>query len=161
IGRDAQCNLRPASQLISKRHCGVFVRGERAFAKDFGSTNGTFINDEPIKGETELRNEDRLTVGPLTFRIDLQKSVSVDQRTPVPVNRTAEVSEEELAATWLLSSVDNPPPTGNLDEQGVPTGSTVLDALQVPAGEAPKEEVPSKDKAEEVKAQKTREEKAK
>src|SRR5262249_42642836 len=34
IGRDAQCHLRPASALISKRHCAVLVRGDKAFVRD-------------------------------------------------------------------------------------------------------------------------------
>ena len=46
IGRDAQCHLRPASQAISKRHCGVLVRDGKVYIKDYGSTNGTTVNDE-------------------------------------------------------------------------------------------------------------------
>jgi pSer/pThr/pTyr-binding forkhead associated (FHA) protein len=166
IGRDAQCNLRPASQLISKRHCGLFIRDDRVFVQDFASTNGTFVNDEPIKGEIALANEDRLTVGPLTFRIMLRKSVAVDERTPLPVNKKTqpEVNEEDMAATLLLSSVDQPP-AAHVDEQGVPLGSTVLDSLpQPPPSEGPKEEVPNKEQdksAEDAKAEKSREEKAK
>ncbi len=44
IGRDPQCQLRPASPAISKRHCAVLVRGTQVFVRDFGSTNGTFVN---------------------------------------------------------------------------------------------------------------------
>src|SRR6516225_4172946 len=54
IGRDPQCHLRPASALISKRHCAVLVRGEQAFVRDFDSTNGTSVNDESVIGEKEL-----------------------------------------------------------------------------------------------------------
>ena len=52
IGRDPQCQLRPASPVISKRHCALLVRGEQVFVRDFESTNGTFVNDQPVKGET-------------------------------------------------------------------------------------------------------------
>ena len=51
VGRDAECNLRPASILISKKHCAIVTRGEEAFVCDFGSTNGTFVNDKPVHGE--------------------------------------------------------------------------------------------------------------
>ena len=44
IGRDEQCQLRPASQAISKLHCGVLVRDGKIYVKDFGSTNGTTVD---------------------------------------------------------------------------------------------------------------------
>src|SRR5215831_12887522 len=67
IGRDPQCNLRPASALISKRHCAILVKGGKVAVRDFDSTNGTFVNEKPIKGEAPLNNEDVLRVGPLSF----------------------------------------------------------------------------------------------
>jgi len=65
IGRDPQCNLRPASPMISKRHCALLVKGGKVFIRDFDSTNGTFINNEQIKGERELKHDDVLKAGPL------------------------------------------------------------------------------------------------
>src|SRR5260370_34367046 len=84
IGRDEKCNLRPSSPLISKRHCAILVRGSQAFLRDFGSTNGTFINDKRIDGERELENADRLTIGPLHFEFRLETSTPVDKPTPMP-----------------------------------------------------------------------------
>src|SRR5438128_5913478 len=72
IGRDAQCQLRPASAAISKRHCAVLVRGTQVFVRDFGSTNGTFVNGELVQGEVELHADDRLKVGPLEFTVGLE-----------------------------------------------------------------------------------------
>ena len=51
IGRDPQCQLRPASPAISKQHCAVTTRDGKAFVRDCGSTNGTFINGEQVAGE--------------------------------------------------------------------------------------------------------------
>src|SRR5579862_1654674 len=68
IGRDPQCNLRPASAMISKRHCAVLVKSGQVFVRDFDSTNGTFVNEQPIKGEVALKDGDVLKVGPLSFK---------------------------------------------------------------------------------------------
>ncbi|MEZ6141649.1 MAG: FHA domain-containing protein [Zavarzinella sp.] len=68
IGRDPQCQLRPASPAISKQHCGFFVREEGVFVRDFGSTNGTFVNGEQIAGEREIKEDDLVKVGPLAFK---------------------------------------------------------------------------------------------
>src|SRR5467141_5454859 len=72
IGRDPQCNLRPASAVISKRHCAVLVKAGKVFVRDFDSTNGTFINDRQITGEAALRHDDVLKVGPLEFRVVIE-----------------------------------------------------------------------------------------
>src|SRR6266508_1359935 len=72
IGRDPQCHLRPASAAISKRHCAVIQRDGKVFVRDFDSTNGTFVNDVQVKGESELHNEDSLKVGPLLFTVKIE-----------------------------------------------------------------------------------------
>src|SRR6516162_1872077 len=82
IGRDPQCQLRPASPVISKRHCAVLVKGGKAFVRDFDSTNGTFVNDQPVKGEVELHNGDRLKVGPLAFLVKMETTTPVNKPTP-------------------------------------------------------------------------------
>src|SRR5262245_46361022 len=78
IGRDPQCHLRPASVAVSKRHCAILVRNGKVFVRDFDSTNGTFVNDQQIKGEVELKHEDKLKVGALIF------SVQIDQTAATP-----------------------------------------------------------------------------
>src|ERR1700722_1368138 len=72
IGRDPHCHLRPASPMISKRHCAILQREGKAFLRDFGSTNGSFVNDEPVKGEVELKHGDNLKIGPLLFTVKLE-----------------------------------------------------------------------------------------
>jgi predicted component of type VI protein secretion system len=72
VGRDPQCHLRPASPMISKRHCAVLQREDKVFVRDFDSTNGTFVNDEQVKGQVELHDGDRLKMGPLLFEVKLE-----------------------------------------------------------------------------------------
>ena len=59
IGRDPQCHLRPASPLVSKKHCSLTLHEGKLVVRDFNSTNGTFVNDQQIKGEMELLHQDR------------------------------------------------------------------------------------------------------
>jgi pSer/pThr/pTyr-binding forkhead associated (FHA) protein len=106
IGRDPQCHLRPASVLISKRHCALLVREGNVFLRDFDSTNGTFVNDQQIKGEVELHAEDRLKVGPLLFALKVEVPTAVDKPTPVPPTKTPAPPTKAPAATKTP-----PPPT--------------------------------------------------
>src|SRR5437762_7843490 len=84
IGRDPQCQLRPASPLISKRHCALIQRDGKAFVRDFGSTNGTYVNDERVEGERELHNDDQLKVGPIHLTVRLEQGAPA---TPKPATK--------------------------------------------------------------------------
>jgi predicted component of type VI protein secretion system len=126
IGRDEQCHLRPKSAVISKRHCALLVRGGKVFVRDFGSTNGTFVNDEPVKGERELHHDDRLKLGPLLFGVAIETAAAVTKPTPVPA---AAASDDDSVAAMLLSLQDDGPAAAAKDD-GVPQGSTVMDFMQ-------------------------------
>lgn len=138
IGRDPQCHLRPASAVISKRHCAVLVKGERAFIRDFESTNGTFVNEEPVKGERELHNGDALKVGPLLFNVRLETSLPVSKPTPAPASRppAAAGGDDDAAALLLGLGDDDGGAAPSKDSQGVPTGSTVMEIMSPLAAEA-------------------------
>ena len=166
IGRDPQCNLRPASPMISKRHCAVIVRDNKAFIRDFGSTNGTYLNDQRVEGEAELKNDDQLKVGPIHFSVRLEASAPVVAPKPVatktplpatrPVTQTAPApndtpapptgkgkfvpsGEEDLDITAMLLEMDDGEVA--IGSSGViPDGSTVMDLIVPPevlAGKPP------------------------
>jgi predicted component of type VI protein secretion system len=99
VGRDPQCHLRPASPMISKRHCAVLQREGKAFVRDFDSTNGTFVNNEQVKGEIELHNGDQLKIGPLMFTVLLEASTPVNRPTPPPPTRTATQTARPVQAS--------------------------------------------------------------
>lgn len=85
IGRDAQCQLRPASQAISKRHCCVLIRDGKVYVQDFGSTNGTLVNEVQIQGvEVAVFDGATLKLGPLDFTIRVEQSTPKPDGTPLP-----------------------------------------------------------------------------
>jgi pSer/pThr/pTyr-binding forkhead associated (FHA) protein len=148
VGRDPQCQLRPASPLISKRHCAILVREGKAFIRDFDSTNGTFVNGDPVKGERELHHDDQLKIGPIEFtvRVDLA-ATPVNKATPAPATKpatrtpapatkdtpapTSKAASAEDDALMMLLDGDDSTSSGSSSEGGVPDGSTVMD-LKVP-----------------------------
>ena len=76
IGRSDECNLRPNSDAISRRHCIIIVSGDVVGIRDLKSRNGTLLNGEKITSDRRLREGDRLRVGPLEFEV-LIKSAEV------------------------------------------------------------------------------------
>ena len=69
IGRGEGAHLRPASDLVSRKHCTILSQGGKAVLIDHDSRNGTFLNGEPLKGQVELKPGDRLRVGRLVFEV--------------------------------------------------------------------------------------------
>jgi pSer/pThr/pTyr-binding forkhead associated (FHA) protein len=126
IGRDKQCHMRPASPIISNRHCAILVKGNKAFVRDFESTNGTFINDKQVKGQQEIRDDDKLRIGPMEFKVSLEA-------TPAAAKPAEAVDDDAMAAMLLAVPDDNQTPGKvlPLDSEGVPAGETVMD-LMVP-----------------------------
>jgi predicted component of type VI protein secretion system len=81
IGRADDCQLRPRSDVISRYHCVILVEEAFLAVRDFGSKNGTFVNDQQVMGEQELRSGDRLRVGQLEFDVVLS-GMTNDQGRP-------------------------------------------------------------------------------
>jgi pSer/pThr/pTyr-binding forkhead associated (FHA) protein len=99
VGRDPQCHLRPASQMISKRHCALLQREGKVFLRDFDSTNGTYVNNEQIKGEIELHHGDHLKMGPLMFEVRIEASAPVNRPTPPPPTKPVTKTMPAVKAT--------------------------------------------------------------
>jgi pSer/pThr/pTyr-binding forkhead associated (FHA) protein len=159
IGRDPQCHLRPASPMISKRHCALVQRDGKVFVQDFGSTNGTAVNDQLVKDEIELHNGDKLKIGPLHFEVRIvQETPAVKGATPKPptkavpakvVGKTAAKAPEAAAKTsfempaaagstedddiaaMLMSLNDDDRDLGS--DSAIPDGSTVMEMIVPPS----------------------------
>jgi pSer/pThr/pTyr-binding forkhead associated (FHA) protein len=79
IGREADCQLRPNSDLVSRRHAVIELDGGSVTLRDLGSRNGTLRNDEPIADPTALCDGDRITVGPLLFAVSIVPRASAGE----------------------------------------------------------------------------------
>jgi DNA-binding NtrC family response regulator len=75
LGSHAGNEVQLADPTVSRFHCEVLVEGQRAFVKDLGSTNGTFVDQVRIK-EAFLRNGSLLTIGNTTLRFELDEVVT-------------------------------------------------------------------------------------
>ena len=123
IGRDPQCQLRPASPAVSKQHCGISQRDGKVFVRDCGSTNGTFLNDEQVGGDKPVNDGDKLRVGPLEFVIRLESTIALKaapKKTPSTsdtlVNEATTVIETpKLAAAKAAEQLTAGKPAENSD----------------------------------------------
>jgi len=71
IGKDPSCQLKPAAG-VSDKHCAFLVKQGKLFLVDLGSAEGTFVNDNKISAEVELKPKDKVKVGPLLFEVKIE-----------------------------------------------------------------------------------------
>lgn len=117
IGRDTQCHLRPASQAVSKLHCAILIRNGQVFVKDFGSTNGTTVNDVTIRGaEVQVKDGATLKIGPLDFQMRIEVPPMPADGTPLP-EATPETAAA-LAAVQAASGAAAAPPRDTTPQPG-------------------------------------------
>lgn len=83
IGRSEECQLRPRSDMISRKHCAVVVGHDGVLLRDFGSKNGTYVNSRRVDGEQILKIGDHVRVGPLEFEILIDHAVAGPKRAKV------------------------------------------------------------------------------
>ncbi|QDT41237.1 FHA domain protein [Gimesia alba] len=84
IGREEDCHLRPNSDMVSRHHCVFTVDEYSVRLRDFGSTNGTLVNDKRIKGEVQLSHGDKIQVGKLDFEIVISHSANAEGAPTAP-----------------------------------------------------------------------------
>jgi pSer/pThr/pTyr-binding forkhead associated (FHA) protein len=88
VGREQDCQLRPNSELVSRHHC-VFITDDYAVRlRDLGSTNGTRVNGDLVRGEIVLNAGDRVTIGRLEVELVVRKPSATPAKAPsgVPAN---------------------------------------------------------------------------
>jgi hypothetical protein len=70
IGRSKDADVQIEDRYASGVHARVFPRGERFYAEDMNSTNGTLLNGASLHGEAELMDGDTVQIGDTVFRFE-------------------------------------------------------------------------------------------
>jgi len=67
IGRGAGVDIRIEDTFASSRHALIAPHGALRVIEDLGSTNGTFLNGEPLRGPQPLHSGDQIRIGETEF----------------------------------------------------------------------------------------------
>lgn len=70
IGRSSSADIVIADASVSGRHAKLSPRGDGFAITDLGSTNGTTVDDRPVRGEVELRGGETILLGDCVVRYD-------------------------------------------------------------------------------------------
>jgi pSer/pThr/pTyr-binding forkhead associated (FHA) protein len=99
IGRAEECDVRPLSEEVSRRHCAVHVGPAEAWVEDLGSRNGTFVNGTKITEKMRIKDGDIIRVGALELKVSC-------------VDPAAKAGTEDDVSRWLMA---DDKPTGMFD----------------------------------------------
>lgn len=69
IGRGKDNTVIIDDPFVSTKHARIILKNNSYYLEDRGSTNGTILNGELIKGITKLNKEDRIEIGKMIFKI--------------------------------------------------------------------------------------------
>ena len=94
IGREATLSLN--DEQASRRHARVSAQGDLAVVEDLGSTNGTYVNDQPIEGPRAVRPGDRIRVGLTVLELRTAQEVQQKPSAVMPVPQLTRVSQDVL-----------------------------------------------------------------
>jgi Inner membrane component of T3SS, cytoplasmic domain len=70
LGRGDQADIVLEDSFASSRHARLVPRGDVIVLEDLGSTNGTYLNDEPLRGPQPLHPGDRVRIGDTSFTFE-------------------------------------------------------------------------------------------
>jgi len=71
IGRDKGCDISiPVDRFVSKKHAMLRLWSEGYILEDLGSTNGTFVDEEPVRKPVLLSNGQIFKVGRTLLKIN-------------------------------------------------------------------------------------------
>ena len=150
IGRAEDCQLKPKSELISRYHCAILSEPSYVAVRDLGSKNGVYVNGERIGVEQELKNGDRLAIGPLEFLVVLTSDAPKPQPVqPAPAPETPRENVADVVARIVAQNSARhvahhpaPQPTALAPQSAAPAPQPAAPAPQ-PAAPAPQPAAPA------------------
>ncbi|MDQ4077829.1 MAG: FHA domain-containing protein [Chloroflexota bacterium] len=80
LGRHPSCEIHLPDRQVSREHARIFRTSTGFFIEDLASKNGTYVNGEPVRDPTPLRDGDVIQIG-LAFRLAF---VGAEGTVPLP-----------------------------------------------------------------------------
>jgi pSer/pThr/pTyr-binding forkhead associated (FHA) protein len=129
IGRQEDLGLPLDDSQVSRRHARISPSGDGAVVEDLGSTNGTYVNGQPIHGQHELGPGDRVRMGLTVLELRSSQQVAARPSAVMPAPQITELGKDVLqpASPGELAPVADAPPTAD----------------QAPSGAAPEAAAPA------------------
>jgi hypothetical protein len=70
LGRGDQADIQLQDTFASSQHARLAPQGDVMVLDDLGSTNGTYLNEEPLRGPQPLHPGDKIRIGDSSFTFE-------------------------------------------------------------------------------------------
>jgi len=71
LGRELTCDFHLDDQTVSSQHARLSYHQSQWWLEDLASTNGTYLNDEPVTSPVVVTHGDELRLGQLSIKIEI------------------------------------------------------------------------------------------
>jgi pSer/pThr/pTyr-binding forkhead associated (FHA) protein len=122
VGRVADNDLQIEDNSISSHHAELRQRDGQYVLIDLGSTNGTFVNDEPVN-ETPLREGDRVRFGKVDALYLAEETEEAASSTPLP----------EVMASTASAGIQSARPVDFVNSSPFPRVEATSDPIRLAA----------------------------
>lgn len=101
VGRHLDNNLVLAATSVSRHHAVLATEATGYTISDLRSSNGTYVNRDPITRPTLLQDGDEVRLGDVVIRYRCTRRAEVEQFTTQP-DRTRRLEDVRERACWLM-----------------------------------------------------------
>jgi len=71
LGRDDSCEYPVSDDTVSSHHARLTFHHQQWWAEDLNSTNGTFLNNDPVTVPTVIISGDEIRVGKISIQLTI------------------------------------------------------------------------------------------
>jgi pSer/pThr/pTyr-binding forkhead associated (FHA) protein len=132
IGREGT-DIVVADPEVSRRHAAIRQHGDGVAIEDLGSTNGTIVNGDKVRGVQPLNDGDSVRVGNTVFRVRVESAAADSGATMV--GNVQSGAPQVTAARAIPNDITAPPP-GQQPAAPAPQAPAAAPQAPVPAGAA-------------------------
>ena len=117
VGRADECDVRPLSEEVSRRHCAFHVEADSLVVEDLRSRNGTFVNGSRIEGRRPLVDGDIVRIGNLELKVACRAAADPPSQRAAAASGNAASGNpasgnEDEVSRWLMADDE---PAGMFD----------------------------------------------
>jgi predicted component of type VI protein secretion system len=135
VGREPSLPLQLEEDTqVSRRHARISVQGGVVVAEDLGSTNGTYVNDQPISSPRALNPGDKVRIGLTVLELRTRQQVAARPSAVQKAPQLTAIGQDVLQYVPEAQLV----PVGNVAPEGpIQTAQPAPQPIAQPAAGGP------------------------
>ena len=114
LGRDDSVDITIPTPVVSRRHARFSLEADGYIVEDLGSSNGTFVNGERLRGRKALNSGDEIKLGQaitLVYKApQTESNKTVVRAAPAKPSQPAHLMQTTIGEEPIISSVNMGPP---------------------------------------------------